>query len=142
MTVATRKQRRQQVVVDNSWEDPHSGRKMSVWIGTVIASTLQQNAYILAQRHGPLNVGTVPRSNKIFFWCRCIAAAAASVGDCGANFLEVGLCVGTDGTYGSQTNDYDERQHYDVLNCSWAIFFFQEIYNAVSEILHALSPHE
>ena len=27
MTVATRKQRRQQVVVDNSWEDPHSAGK-------------------------------------------------------------------------------------------------------------------
>ena len=94
------------------------------------------------QRHGPLDVGIVPRSDEIFFWCRCVTAAAASVGDCGANFLEVGLYVGTDGTYGSRTNDYDECQHYNALNCSWAIFFFREIYTAVSEILHALSPRE
>jgi hypothetical protein len=63
-------------------------------------------------------------------------AAGELVCDRSTNFFEFGFCVGADGSNSGQTDNYDECQHNGVLNCGWSIFFFQEIYDAVSEILH------
>ncbi len=56
--------------------------------------------------------------------------------DRGTDSFELFVRVGTDGTDGSQANDYDQSKHHCVLNSGRAVFFLQKIYDAISEILH------
>jgi len=53
-----------------------------------------------------------------------------------ADVVELLVGLGTQSGDTGQANDDDQSQHDSVLNCRWAIFFFQEVNNAASEILH------
>ncbi len=57
-------------------------------------------------------------------------------GDRGSHFFELLVRFGTDRADGGQANDDDQGQHHSVLDCGRAIFFLQELNDAVSELFH------
>ena len=57
-------------------------------------------------------------------------------GDCRSNFLELLVRLGADRADSGQANDDDQGQHHSVLDCGRAIFFLQELNDAISELFH------
>ena len=56
--------------------------------------------------------------------------------DSRANFLELLVRLGSDRSDSCQADDDDQGQHHSVLNCGGAIFFLQELNNAIGELFH------
>ena len=72
--------------------------------------------------------------------CAEIEAAVSSgvqlVSNSGCNLAELVVGARADAGNTSQANHDNQSEHDGVLNSGRAIFFLQEVYDAISEILH------